>query len=391
MNTRRLAALDILRGFAVILMIIANNPGSSSYVLPPFAHAEWNGLTLADVVFPCFVFSIGVSLAFSLRRCNYQFSTTVVVRVLRRALVLLAISYGVGWFSRFLTRFFSQEFEGSSGERWMYALLNFDEMRLMGVFVRLALCSFFVSLLAMTLSRRAIRWLVAALLCGYSVLLLIGNGYALSMDNIVGVIDRAIIPEAMLYKGMFIDGQAVPFDPEGLISTVPAIAHCLIGFLCGRLLIDRKEHQERFTALALRGILLLLGGWLLTFLLPCNKKVWSPSFVLITSGGCMLVLCLLLEAEVRNKLKGLAILQDFGSNALLLYVSSTVLTLLLARIPLYYVDGARVTLFSLFYRRVLLVLFRDPYIVSIGYPTCIVLALWSLAHILRKKKIYIRL
>ena len=222
----RLLALDVLRGMTVAGMILVNNPGSWGAVYAPLRHASWNGLTPTDLVFPLFMFIMGVSTYLSLRKYDFACSGAAVRKILVRTAVIFAVGLAVGWFSRFC---FSMQSLAEQGvplwERVARSANNFDRIRVLGVLQRLALSYGAGALIAVTVRRRAIPWIAAGLLAAYGLILLSGNGFDLSPDNVVAVVDRAVLGEAHMYRG-----EGFPFDPEGLLSTVPSVAHVLIGF-----------------------------------------------------------------------------------------------------------------------------------------------------------------
>ena len=273
----RLLALDVLRGMTVAGMILVNNPGSWGAVYAPLRHASWNGLTPTDLVFPLFMFIMGVSTYLSLRKYDFACSGAAVRKILVRTAAIFAVGLAVGWFSRFC---FSMQSLAEQGvplwERVARSANNFDRIRVLGVLQRLALSYGAGALIAVTVRRRAIPWIAAGLLAAYGLILLSGNGFDLSPDNVVAVVDRAVLGEAHMYRG-----EGFPFDPEGLLSTVPSVAHVLIGFCIGRALVSEEELKLKILKILRWGALLMLAGWLLGYLCPVNKKVWSPSFVLL--------------------------------------------------------------------------------------------------------------
>lgn len=252
---KRLLALDIMRGITIAGMLLVNNPGSWGSIYAPLRHAEWHGLTPTDLVFPFFMFIMGVSTWFSLKKYNFEFSAASLRKVLRRTVVIFAIGLGIAWLAKVLY--------GIHGDRPIWDIMtDFSHIRVLGVMPRLALCYCAASILAMLLRRKALALTTGALLVLYSILLIAGNGFEFSADNIICRIDHAVLGENHMY-GDTVGGQYLKFDPEGLLSTLPSIAHVLIGFLCGGLITGTADNMRRTNSLFIVGAVLTFAGLLL--------------------------------------------------------------------------------------------------------------------------------
>ena len=234
MNTpkvnKRILALDILRGFTIAGMILVNNPGSWGYIYAPLRHAEWNGLTPTDLVFPFFMFIMGISTYISLKKYNFAFSQSAALKIVKRTIVIFLVGLAIGWFSRFCRYWASVPEDLSFFENLWASVWTFDRMRILGVMQRLALCYGATSIIALTMKHKHIPYLIVSLLVGYFVLLMCGNGYVYGEENVLSVVDRAILTPVHMYKDNGI-------EPEGILSTIPAIAHVLLGFYVGKLLL----------------------------------------------------------------------------------------------------------------------------------------------------------
>lgn len=287
----RIQSIDILRGGTIALMVLVNNPGNWQYNWAPLHHAEWNGLMFADLVFPLFLFIMGVSMYFSLSKGGFKLSW----KMLRRALLLILIGLVLNWLS---------------GAVWGGGL-SLSGLRYTGVLQRFALCFGISALLICLLPRKSLPWIAIILLAGYSVALLLGDGYVYGPENIVARADRAIIPQNHLYNDHGI-------DPEGLLSTIPGIAHTLIGFLVGALIGKRRQGETLLVGIGLLAIGLLASIWL-----PVNKKIWSPSFVLVLCGIGTLLLCgIYYLTDEKAVWRKSGFFKAFGSNAIYCYVIS---------------------------------------------------------------------
>lgn len=271
-------------------MVLVNLPGSWSAVFPILRHASWNGMTPTDFIFPNFLFVMGVSMFFSLRKQNF----TLNGKMLKRFLLLLGIGLLINVISHFVY--------GS------------ESIRFTGVLQRFALCFGASALIICTVNHKHLPWLVTGLLVAYSALLLLGNGYEYGPGNILSRVDRALLG-SHLYNDQGI-------DPEGLLSTLSAIAHTLIGFLVGKVLASGD-----FRKMDSLGTALLVAGLLLQYLLPLNKKVWSPSFVLVACGlGTLLLGLLHYIIDEKGWWKHTGIFMVFGTNAIYCYLMSDVIT-----------------------------------------------------------------
>lgn len=270
-------------------MLVVDNPGGAAYA--PLNHAEWNGFTPTDFVFPTFVFVMGVSMYLSLSKSGFKLSW----KILKRFVLLFGIGVLLNWIGKCV---------------WNGGIAGFETLRLSGVLVRLALCYGLSAVIVCTVKEKWIGWVVAALLVGYGALLLLGNGYSQGTDNIIYKVDSAILGVKHMYR------QGKEIDPEGLCSTLPAVAHTLIGFLMGKLLMAKE-----FRKMDVWGTLMLCGGFLLMWGLPLNKKIWSPSFVLVACGLATLLLSVLhYLIDEKGLWKHTGFWKVFGSNAILCFL-----------------------------------------------------------------------
>ena len=313
MNTR-LRSLDVFRGAAVALMILVNNPGNWGALYPPLAHAPWHGCTATDLVFPFFLFAVGNALALVMPALQAGPAAVFWRRVLKRTLLIFAIGLflNAAPFVRW----------DASGD---LVLRSWDSLRLMGVLQRIALCFGAAAVIVWCFSRRAALWAAAVLLVGYSIACLAFGATAdpYSLQGWFGTaIDRAVLGEAHLYRG-----EGVPFDPEGLASTAPAIAQVLLGWWVGQMIDKGRMNAGLVARLFLWAtvLLLLAHGWQL--LMPLNKKIWTSSYVLHTTGLAMMALAALIHlVDIRQRqseLRGwVRFFEVFGKNALFVFVAS---------------------------------------------------------------------
>lgn len=385
-TNKRLLALDILRGMTIAGMILVNNPGSWGVIYAPLRHAAWNGLTPTDLVFPFFMFIMGISTYLSLNKYHFRPEGTVIRKIIRRTVVIFLIGLGIGWFSRFCNTFYALGSEDISfWERLGRSCWTFDRMRILGVLPRLALCYGAAALIAISVRHNRIPWIIGILLCGYAVILWVGHGFEISEANIVGVVDRAILGPAHMYR----EGD-LAFDPEGLLSTLPAIAHVLIGFCCGKLICTPAKTSDKLLKLFLIGSVMMLVGWLLSYGCPINKKVWSPTFVLMTCGMASSLLALLIWIiDVKGKKRWSLFFESFGINPLFLYVTASILAILLGAIHIPH-GTENISLHGALYQLGLEPLF-GPTLGSLVYALLFVGVNWLIGYPLYKHKIYIKI
>lgn len=384
---QRLLALDILRGITIAGMILVNNPGSWGHIYAPLAHAEWHGLTPTDLVFPFFMYIMGISTYFSLRKYDFKFSGATLWKICRRTVVIFAIGLAIAWFGMFLRGI-------TSGKALAEAVFTFDHIRILGVMPRLAICYGFGSLIALALSKKALPWFIAGMLVVYAVILFIGNGFEFASNNVIAVVDKVVLGPDHMYTD-HVAGESLKFDPEGLLSTLPSIAHMLIGFVCGGLIVGTKDNNLRINKLFIIGTILTFSGFLLDFGIPINKKIWSPTFVLTTCGLAASFLGLLIWIiDIKGYRRWCRFFEAFGINPLFMYCLGAVLSIIIGAIKVPYaaVESGVTTLKGWIYQAVLMPACADnATLASLCFAILFVLLNWCIGDILYKKKIYIKI
>ena len=312
----RLAGLDIFRGLAVAGMILVNTPGSWAYLWWPLDHAEWHGLTPTDLVFPAFLFALGVALALSFPRRIHAATWS---KIARRTLLLVAIGWGLQLLAR----------------------SELATFRFPGVLQRIALCYALAASLAILTSAktpdgqhlpRPLALLASAvfvLLLYWALLALVpvpghGAGLFSPEGNLAGYVDRIVFTAAHIWRGGTDAAGNVVYDPEGLLSTIPALANVLFGMLAGIAWQRGSDHATLRIALA--GAALITLGLLLHPVFPINKKLWTSSFALFSSGSSAILLALCMTATRRGRVpRLLGPLNMLGMNAILGYVLSVLI------------------------------------------------------------------
>jgi predicted acyltransferase len=385
--TSRLRSLDVFRGLAVALMILVNNPGSWSHLYAPLDHAAWHGCTPTDLVFPFFLFAVGNALALVLPALRAAGPGVFWPRVVRRTLLI----FGLGLFLN-ACPFVRWDAAGELVAR------HWETLRLMGVLQRIALAYGAAAAIVWLGGRRGALAAAVLLLLGYwAACLAFGDpGDPYSLQGWFGTaVDRALLGESHLYRG-----EGVPFDPEGLASTAPAIAQVLLGWWVGEMLLRPGPGPERVAGLLLWATVLLAAAWVWQGVLPLNKKIWTPSYVLHTTALAMMVLALLVQLiDIRGRATELAgwtgFFEVFGRNPLFVFVLSGVVPRVLALLR--WPDGhapdgtpAWTSPLPWLYKNLFAGLATDPRLGSLAYACATLAAYWLLAAWLHRRRIYIR-
>ncbi|MBE9033887.1 acyltransferase family protein [aff. Roholtiella sp. LEGE 12411] len=316
----RLTSLDVFRGITIAGMILVNMMGVADDVYPLLAHADWNGCTPTDLVFPFFLFIVGVAMSFSLSKYTEANKPTSAVywRILRRAAILFALGLLLNGF-------------------WNKGVWTFDlsSIRIMGVLQRISLTYLLASLIVLNLPRKGQWILAAALLIGYWLTMMYipvpdyGAGILTRTGNFAAYIDRQIIPKMHLYAG---DGFKNLGDPEGFFSTIPAIVNVLTGYFTGQWIRTQYVQSRISIGLVLFGIGCLIIGWAWGWTFPINKKLWTSSYVVFTSGWALLLLAACYELiEVRLIRRWSKAFEMIGLNAIALFVASVLLIKILVK------------------------------------------------------------
>ena len=365
----RIASLDAFRGLAIAGMILVNNPGSWAHVYPPLLHAPWHGWTPTDLVFPFFLFIVGVAipLAFGSRRERGSSDGELLAHATRRALVLV----GLGLFMAAVPRF------------------DWATLRIPGVLQRIGVVYLASALAWLWLGRSARVALTVLILTGYQAVMTLwpvpgGVAGDLSPEgNLAAWVDRALL-DGHLWS------QTRTWDPEGILSTVPAVGTCLMGTLCGESLRGRRATAALSRALLLWGMAGVGVGWMWGRWFPINKNLWTSSYVVFTAGIALVVLAALHHRmDVQGRGRALHPLVVYGRNALAVFVASGLLakTFILTRIP--DGEGVSVSLYTWLYERMYLP-WLDPIDASLAFAVSAVLLWGAVSWGLDRHRIYIK-
>lgn len=356
----RLLSLDVLRGFAIVGMILVNVGWSCGFCYTPLNHVSWNGFVPADLVFPTFMYVMGISIFISLKKKNFDWHCTL-GRIIKRTILIIALGIALCWYWECLGK---------------GTIVGFGEVRFPGVLQRLGVCYGIVAILALFINHKSFPYIVGGLLIGYLILQIAGNGFEKADSNIMAIADQSVFGLNHIY----IHGKEC-VDPEGLLSTIPAVAQVMIGFLCGELIYNNTDNKDRIIKLFFWGILLLAAGFLLNFGEPINKKLWSSSFVMLTCGISSMMLAALTYVIDVNGYKGWCkFFQIAGLNPLTIYMLSEVLAPAFEKLHI-----NKIT-FANFFQPI----FGD-YFGSFMYSATFCLLMWLIGYALYRKKIIIKL
>jgi predicted acyltransferase len=364
----RYLSLDVFRGLDVALMIIVNTPGQGETTYAPLLHARWNGFTLTDLVFPTFLFLVGTSMSFSLPNYAAIGNRVVVRKILKRTAIIFLLGYLMYWFPFF----------AASDGVWHFKPLS--DTRILGVLQRIALGYGIAALLIHFLKLRAAVWTGVVLLLLYWVLLLVFGDLTLT-GNAVLAFDRWLMGDSHLYHG-----EGIAFDPEGWLSTLPAVVNVLAGYAVGNYLREKGPTWETLARMSMVGaVLVAIGlGWHLGF--PLNKKLWTSSFVVLTIGIDIMVLVgLMYLLDIRKNTGWSYFFVVMGRNTLFIYLLSEVAAILL---DTFSADGNNL------HQWIFMHGFRPwagDYPGSLLFAICFMLMCWSVGYFLDRKKIYIRI
>ena len=369
MSPQRLVSLDVFRGIAIAGMVLVNNPGTWSSIYWPLEHAEWNGWTPTDLVFPFFLFIVGVSitLAFARRVEEGSVKRDLYLKVIKRT----AIIFGLGLFLNGFPYF------------------PLGTIRIAGVLQRIALCYLIASLIFLTTKVRTQLLIAIALLIAYCLVMtnLAAPGYApgdlTKEGSIASFVDRVLL-------GPHIWKQGKVYDPEGLLSTFPAVATTLLGILTGHWLRSERPRFEKVVGMFVAGAVCVMLGWIWNPFFPINKSLWTSSYVLFTGGLALqfLALCYWL-IDIKGYRRWAWPFEVFGVNALALFVGTGLMVKLMGLIKLPREDGTQISSQGWIFQKFFLS-WAQPINASLAYAIAFILLWLFLMWLLYRKQIFIK-
>ncbi len=366
-KSKRLVSLDAFRGITIAGMILVNNPGTWSHVYSPLLHAEWFGWTPTDLIFPFFLFIVGVSMTFSIpKQLKMHSRKDVYLKILRRSITLIAL----GWF---LT---------------LFPFFHFSEMRIPGVLPRIGVCYFFASIIFLNTNIKQQAWVAAGILLFYwAIMKLIpvpghGAGDLSVTGNLAAYVDFHLLKGHMWKE---------TWDPEGILSTIPAIATTLSGALTGHWLRSGRDKMEIAGWLFVGGWIAILVGLFWGILFPIGKSLWTSSYVVFTSGAALQFLgfCYWL-IDVKGIRKWATPALVYGMNAIAVFVASGIFVRILIYTKISGADGNAISLKGWIYQNIF-ASWLSPINASLAFAVSNVLFWLAMMWILYRKRIFIKI
>lgn len=380
---QRFYSLDIFRGATVCLMILVNNPGSWAHIFDPLEHAPWHGLTPTDLVFPFFLFAVGNAMAFVMPRLEAAGDAGFWKKVITRTALIFLIGLFLNWWP-----FVKWSGETLVFKPWAYVDGKGNEqgVRIFGVLQRIAVCYFFAAILAYYLKPRKAFYTGLIFLLLYWLFCYVGNPadpYSLKGWFGTQAIDVPVLGAAHMYKG-----EGTVFDPEGIASTLPAIVQVIFGYVIGDYIRQKGKTPEMLNGLFVTGVAMLLTGFCWDTVFPINKKIWTSSYTIYTTGLAIITIATMIYlVEFKNVKGGMAKFFDvFGKNALFVFALSAFLPKGLGLIKL----GDGVNPWNWLYKKVLVHTPGIPEIGSLIYALCVITFMWFICWWMDKKKIYVK-
>lgn len=387
----RYYSLDVFRGATVALMILVNNPGSWSHIYGPLKHAPWHGCTPTDLVFPFFLFAVGNAMAFVMPRLQQSGNSVFWQKVIKRFLLIFLIGLFLNW-----SPFIKWSAENTIVfKHWVDPSNPESGIRILGVLQRIALAYLFASILVYFTKPNLTFYISCVILLLYwAMAALLGDPLdPYSMQGFVGTqFDIDTLGVAHVYKG-----EGVPFDPEGIISTIPAIVQVVFGYFTGQYIQQKGKNFDMLAHLLVAGILMALAGIVWGEVFPINKKIWTSSYVLYTTGLAIMTIGVMIYLIEFKGHKGAwsKFFDVFGKNPLFIFVLSGFLPRVVAMFR--WVDHTDetgkpvfISAFSWFYKYVCEPISADHRNGSLLYALVTITFYWFLAYILDKRKIYIK-
>lgn len=370
-------SLDVFRGMTIAGMMLVNNPGSWGHIYPPFKHAAWHGWTYTDTIFPFFLWIVGVAIPFSLvRRVDEGEKKSILfARIFKRFLII----FGLGWF---LSAFPFYNFTEGTWVKW-------ETFRILGVLQRIAICYLIAStIVLLTRLRGQVLWLLFFLLSYWGIMAFNSMpGFPpgdLTMEgNFSHYVDSQVL-------GSHVWRSAKTWDPEGIISTLPAIASCLLGVMTGHLLRAQRSMEEKAAWILTGGALLMWLGQIWNIVLPINKPIWTSSYAVFMAGLAMTVFGVCYWLVDRQKYQTVAKpFAIYGMNAITVFVLAGMLGRLSIEIKVP-VDDKKVALKTFLFDNFFKPWGETPHIGSLGWSLMYVVLLYLVAYTLYRKKWFIR-
>jgi predicted acyltransferase len=365
----RLLSLDFFRGFAIAAMILVNNPGSWSHVYPPLLHAEWHGWTPTDLIFPFFLFIVGVSitLAFSDKKLQQAPTKELYIKIIRRTIIIFALGLFLSGFPYY----------------------DFSTIRIPGVLQRIAVCYFFAGLIYLnTNAQGRIAWAFVLMFVYWAAMEWFPVPGAGSGSYEKGENFSAWADELILHGHLW--SQTKTWDPEGIFSTLPAISTTLFGVLAGQLLGRKIPAGQKVSYLLLGGMIAVAVGSLWGYVLPINKNLWTSSYALFTAGMAAVALAISYYLiDVKGWERGTRPFRVYGMNAITVFVLSGIVARILNLIK--WQSNEDIVTLKMWLMNSFFLPWFSPINASLAYALCFVFLSYLAMYYLYKKQIFIKI
>jgi predicted acyltransferase len=389
----RLLSLDVFRGITVAGMLLVNNPGSWAAIFPPLEHAEWNGWTPTDLIFPFFLFIVGITTELSLgaRRARGASDRDLATAILRRGGMIFLLGFLMSWFPFFQWGHVEGIADPSAWQRIAYRV---DHVRVFGVLQRIGIAYALGGLLTLRTTLKQQVVILAGLLFGYwfaMTLLPVPDSGALGAlmlesrgGNLAAWVDRAVLGSKHIWSG------GVVFDPEGPLSTIPAVGTVILGVIAGRWIAAPRPLLERVAGLFAAGTLASMVGLLWNWSFPINKSLWTSSYVMFTAGmACLTLATCMWLIDINRVTRWTKPFVVFGVNPIVAFVGSGVMARLIYSIFRVNVDGRPMSVQAAFHRAIFEG-WLPPRVASLCFALTFVLFWYAILAVLHRRKIYVR-
>ncbi len=390
----RLISLDVFRGVTIAGMLLVNNPGTWGAIYGPLEHAEWHGWTPTDLIFPFFLFIVGITthISLSARRARGDDEGAIIRQIIRRGATIFLLGFLMSWFPFYQYGAKVPGFDDPTFmDRFIYRL---EHVRIMGVLGRIGVVYIFSALLTLRTSLKQQVWIVAVLLYGYWLVMTLtplpaygGTLGYFTLDDPANTV-QAFVDRAILGKHIW--GGSTTYDPEGILSTIPAIGTAMIGVMAGRWINTQRPLIERIAGLFAAGSLGMVLGLIWNWVFPINKNLWTSSYVLFTAGMACVVLATCMwvidHLNVRGWTKPFVI---YGMNPIVAFVGSGVLARIIYTLWKVPYGGKMVPVQGVIYQSMFASWLPDK-LASLGFALLTVVFWFGVMAVLYRRKIFLK-
>jgi predicted acyltransferase len=390
----RLLSLDVFRGITIAGMLLVNNPGTWSAIFPPLEHAEWNGWTPTDLIFPFFLFIVGITthLSLSARRARGDDDSAVVKQILRRGIIIYLLGFAMAMFPFYQWGAIASIPNATPWDRILYRI---EHVRILGVLPRIAIVYICAGLLTLKTTLKQQIIIIATLLFGYwfaMTLIPVPGEHEIGAvllnthdPNLAAGLDRAILGTKHTWSG------SVTFDPEGPMSTIPAIATAMLGVIAGRWIVQKeKPLLERISGMFAVGAIGMMVGLMWNWAFPINKNLWTSSYVIFTAGmACVAIATIMWIVDYCNVKWWTKPFVIYGVNPIVAFVGSGVLARLIYTLWHVRYRGHSVAIQDAIYQIVFLP-WLPPRVASLAFAISFVVLWFGILTVLYRRNIILK-